>query len=89
MGLEVINSKIQINNNEIDVFEEFLNVSNLIIPFSIIFKKDIPPDIYSGKETIPFKEKVSEFQQILMSEFLFEYLNYRYAYFYKRYKYYL
>ncbi|MFX1567326.1 MAG: hypothetical protein ACFFCV_03055 [Promethearchaeota archaeon] len=69
MGLEVINSKIQIIRNEIDVLEESYNVSNLIIPFSIIFNKDTPLDIYSGKEKIPFKEKVSEFQEILISEF--------------------
>ena len=72
MGLEVINSKNQIENNENDLFEEVLNVANLIIPFSIIFKEDFPPDIYSGKETIPFKERIPEFQQILIYEFLFE-----------------
>jgi len=70
MGLEIINSKIQIISNEINVFEESLDVSNLIIPFSIIFKKVTPPDIYTGKEMIPFKERILEFQQILMSEFL-------------------
>ncbi len=70
MGLEVINSKIQIINNDIDVFKESFNISDLIIPFSVIFKKEISPDIYSGEESIPFKEKVSEFQQILVSEFL-------------------
>ena len=70
MGLEVIDSKNQINDYDTDVFEESFNVASLIIPFSILFKKEFPPDIHSGKEKIPFKEKDLEFQQILISEFL-------------------
>jgi len=42
------------------------------MPFSIIFRKRDPPDIYSGRENISFKEKHSIHQQILISEFLFE-----------------
>ena len=72
MGLEVLNKKIQIGGNEIDGSKDFLNISNLIIPFSIIFRNNSPPDIYSGEESITFKESDSKFQQILMSEFLFE-----------------
>jgi hypothetical protein len=70
MGLEVINSKFQIVNDEIDVFKESLNLSSLIIPFSIICKKEVTPDIYNGEERIPFEEKASDFQQILLSEFI-------------------
>ena len=72
MGLEVLNKKIQIGGNEIDGSKDFLNISNLIIPFSIIFRNNSHPDIYSGEESITFKESDSKFQQILMSEFLFE-----------------
>jgi len=72
VGLEVLNKKIQIGGNEIDGSKDFLNISNLIIPFSIIFRNNSPPDIYSGEESITFKESDSKFQQILMSEFLFE-----------------
>ncbi len=72
MGLEVLNKKIQVSKNELDGSDDFLNISNLIIPFSIIFRKKISPDIYSGEETLAFKEKNSNFQQILISEFLSE-----------------
>lgn len=72
MGLEVLNKKIQIGGNEIDGSKDFLNISNLIIPFSIIFKNNSPSDIYSGEESITFKESDSKFQQILLSEFLFD-----------------
>lgn len=72
MGLEVLNKKIQVSKNELDGSDDFLNISNLIIPFSIIFRKKTSPDIYSGEETLAFKEKNSNFQQILISEFLSE-----------------
>ncbi|MFX1378667.1 MAG: hypothetical protein ACFFA4_06200 [Promethearchaeota archaeon] len=72
MGLEVLNKKIQVDKDKSDESDDFLNISNLIIPFSIIFRKKNPPDIYSGRENISFKEKHSMFQQILISEFLFE-----------------
>ncbi|MFX0021964.1 MAG: hypothetical protein ACFE9S_06530 [Candidatus Hermodarchaeota archaeon] len=70
MGLEVLNKKIQVERDEFDGSENFLNISNLIIPFSIIFKKQNPPDIYSGQENLTFEEKNSKFQQILISEFI-------------------
>jgi len=72
MGLELINSKIHIHDNEFKISKEVLDISNLAIPFSVIFKRKISPDIYSGEEIIPFKEKISEFQQILINEFLME-----------------
>ncbi len=72
MGLEVLNKKIQIGRNEIDCPSDFLNISNLIIPFSLIFRKNSLPDIYSGEECITFEERDSKFQKILISEFLFE-----------------
>ncbi len=70
MGLELINSKIHFNDSELKISEEFLDIPNLAIPFSAVFKKEDIPDIYSGEDNIPFKEKVSEFQQILINEFL-------------------
>lgn len=70
VGLEVLNKKIQVENDEFNGSDDFLNISNLIIPFSIIFRKNSPPDIYSGEEDLTFKEKNSKFQQIIISEFL-------------------
>ncbi len=72
MGLEVLNKKIQVRTNELDGSNHFLNISNLIIPFAIIFRNENLPDIYSGEEDLGFKEKNSKFQQILISEFLTE-----------------
>jgi len=70
MGLEVLNKKIYEVIDEISVHEDFSNISDLIIPFSIIFKKECPSDIYTGEETIPFQKRDSEFKQILIYEFL-------------------
>ncbi len=70
MGLEPLNIKIYEVIDEISVHEDFSNISDLIIPFSIIFKKDCSSDIYTGEEDIPFRKKNSEFKQILISEFL-------------------
>ena len=70
MGLDVLNKKIHFSDNEKRTSEELLNISNLIIPFSIIFKKNFPPDIYSGEEIIPFEERNPKFRQILIYEFL-------------------
>ena len=72
MGLDVSNKKIHFSDNEIGISEKYINISNLIIPFSIIFKKNFPPDIYTGEEIIPFKEKDTQFKQILIYEFLNE-----------------
>jgi hypothetical protein len=72
VGLEVLNKKIQVGIEEMDDSKVILNISNLIIPFSIIFRHKKPPDIYSGEESIAFRDKNIKFQQILMSEFLYE-----------------
>lgn len=50
--------------------EEFPDISRLIVPFSVAFKRYSPPDIYDGKELIPFKEKDLQFKEILINEFL-------------------
>jgi hypothetical protein len=62
LGLEVITEKIQVVESEIDLSKERLNISKLIIPFSIIFKNKSPQDIYSGEENIPFRERDSKFK---------------------------
>ncbi|MFX0004082.1 MAG: hypothetical protein ACFE9C_16630 [Candidatus Hodarchaeota archaeon] len=70
MGLEVLNKKSQNVNNKIEKLNDVLVISDLIIPFSIIFRNSSIPDIYSGDESIAFIEKDPNFQQILISEFL-------------------
>ncbi|MFX1327686.1 MAG: hypothetical protein ACFE91_06010 [Promethearchaeota archaeon] len=72
MGIYVLNREIEIINSKPDASEKILDISNLIIPFSVLFMKESPPDIYCGEEEIPFEEKDSKFKQILISEFLFE-----------------
>lgn len=70
MGLEVLNNrKIYVKENNIEDFKDS-DISKLIIPFSILFGKKVKPDIYSGEESIIFTERNSEFQQILLYEFL-------------------
>lgn len=56
------NSKEVISENDIDY-------SEVVIPFSKMFKSYKPRDIYSGNERIPFKEKKQEFRMILKQEF--------------------
>ena len=72
MGIDALNREIEIIKHKPAISEKILDISNLIIPFSTIFKKISPPDIYCGEERIPFEEKDSKFKQILLSEFLFE-----------------
>ncbi|KKN52278.1 hypothetical protein LCGC14_0614410 [marine sediment metagenome] len=45
------------------------NISKAVIPFSKIFKSPKPVDIYSGNESIPFKERDPNFKLILRHEF--------------------
>jgi len=70
LGLIALDNEIQESKREMDPPEAFVNISSLIIPFSIIFRKVHRPDIYSGEESIIFEERDSEFQQILIFEFL-------------------
>ena len=46
-----------------------IDYSEIVIPFSQIFKSYKQRDIYSGREKIPFKEKKSEFRLIIKHEF--------------------
>jgi len=72
LSIKIIDKKIKIINidEELEIIENFPDISNLIIPFSVAFKKVTSPDIYNGEEIIPFKEKDLEFKQILIHEFL-------------------
>lgn len=72
MSIKLIDKKIKIINTDekAEAKDKFPDISNLIIPFSVAFKKFTPPDIYDGKEMIPFKEKDLEFKEILIHEFL-------------------
>ena len=46
-----------------------LELSDIIILFKELLGYIGAEDIYSGKEEIPFKEKLIEFQKIMRSEF--------------------
>lgn len=50
--------------------EDHLDISKIVIPFSRLFKKYKPSDIYSGIEKIPFNERKSEYRMILRQEFI-------------------
>jgi len=51
------------------IFERKIDISQLVIPFSKMFKSYKQKDIYSGGEKIPFKERDPEFKTILKHEF--------------------
>lgn len=70
MSLKVLDRKMVDVKQEFEVVEKFPDISRLIIPFSVAFKKFHPPDIYSGEELIPFDEKDLEFKEIFIHEFL-------------------
>ena len=72
MSLKIQNKKIEELIQEIEVVENFPDISKFIIPFSVAFKKFSPPDIYNGEELIPFEEKESEYKEIFIHEFLAE-----------------
>lgn len=46
-----------------------LELSDTIVSFKELFGYNGAEDIYSGKEEIPFREKLIEFQKIMLSEF--------------------
>ncbi|GAG74445.1 unnamed protein product [marine sediment metagenome] len=72
MSLKVLGKKMVDVEQEFEVVEKFPDISRLIIPFSIAFKKFNPPDIYNGEELIPFQEKDLDFKEIFIQEFLTE-----------------
>jgi len=52
-----------------ELSEDHFNVSEIVIPFSRLFKNYRSSDIYSGREKIPFKERDPEYKMILRQEF--------------------
>ena len=55
-------------HNNYFMFE--LELSDTIVSFKELLGYIGAEDIYSGKEDIPFREKVVEFQKIMLSEFI-------------------
>ena len=72
MSLKILEKKTEDLEPEIEIGENFPDISKLIIPFSVAFKSFGPPDIYNGEELIPFEEKEIEYKEILIHEFLTE-----------------
>jgi len=70
LSLKVSDKNLADLVQEIEDIEKFPDISSLIIPFSVAFKKFNPPDIYNGEEIIPFDEKDLLFKEILINEFL-------------------
>ena len=70
MSLKIESKKSQSLEQELEEIENVPDISKLIIPFSVVFKKFSPPDIYNGEELIPFEEKESEYKDIFIHEFL-------------------
>ena len=60
----------EIKENIIEIFnKQEVNISQLVIPFSKMFKSYKPRDVYSGNENIPFNERETEFKMIFRQEF--------------------
>jgi len=70
LSLKVEYKKIVGVEQEIEEVDGFKDISQLIIPFSVLFNNNHAPDIYSGEEIIPFSERNPKFQEILINEFL-------------------
>lgn len=70
--LEQIYQEIMKDSHEIP-YENFqdtdIDYSEIVIPFSKVFKAYKPRDVYTGNERIPFKERKREFRLILKHEF--------------------
>ncbi len=57
------------NFNE-NISERDIDISQLVVPFSKLFRNyESHPDIYSGNEKIPFKERDPDYKLILRQEF--------------------
>jgi len=46
-----------------------LELSDIVVSFKELLGYIGAEDVYSGKEEIPFREKIIEFQKIMLSEF--------------------
>lgn len=65
---EIIFQEI-VENSNYNILERDIDISQLIIPFSKVFKSYKPKDIYSGNEEIAFKERDLEYRMLLKQEF--------------------
>ena len=72
LSLKVKYNKIVEVEQEVEESDVFLDISRLIIPFSVAFNTNHTPDIYDGEELIPFEKKDSLFKKLLIDEFLRE-----------------
>ena len=58
-----------IESSNKNISEREIDISQLVIPFSKVFKSYKTKYIYSGSEKIPFKERDPEYRMILRQEF--------------------
>ena len=72
MSLKVEYKKVVKVVQEVKEADLVPDISQLIIPFSVAFNINHAPDIYTGEELIPFKERDSQFKELLINEFLNE-----------------
>ena len=72
LSLKVEYKKIVDVEQEVEETDVFLDISRLIIPFSVAFNTNHTPDIYNGEELIPFEKRDSVFRKLLINEFLSE-----------------
>jgi len=62
-------NKINNKNSYDEISEIDYNISEIVIPFSRLFRNYESTDVYSGKEKVPFKKRDPEYKIILMQEF--------------------
>ncbi len=72
MSLKVEYKKVVKAVQEVKEADLVPDISQLIIPFSVAFNINHAPDIYTGEELIPFKERDLQFKELLINEFLNE-----------------
>ena len=70
MSIGIFDKKYQEIKPDLQIFEDSHILTNLSIPFSIMFKKNRTPDIYNGEEIISFDNRDVKFKKILLNEFL-------------------
>lgn len=72
MSLRKINKPAQekVENSYKKVLDNNIDISQLVIPFSKLNRNYKIPDIYSGKEKIPFVDRDPDYKRILKQEFI-------------------
>ncbi|KKN10643.1 hypothetical protein LCGC14_1034560 [marine sediment metagenome] len=66
--LDEISDEVMVNLQKVIIVRE-VDISQLIIPFSKVFKTFKQRDIYSGNEKMTFNERDYKFKMILRQEF--------------------